>query len=108
MCVLVVSIANKIGSLTPGKHADLAIFIADSLTVVGWNQLDPVGSVVMQPRARDVDTVIVGGNIVKRKGHLLADVGKAKSVLREASERISRKVADSGGYLVHKGRVSLF
>lgn len=62
----------------------------------------------MQAHACDVDTVIVGGNILQRKGHVLADVGKAKSVLREASERISRKVADSGTYRVYKGRVGLF
>lgn len=30
MCIRVVSIASKIGSLPLGKHADLAIIIADS------------------------------------------------------------------------------
>ena len=58
---------DKIGSLTPGKQADLAIINTDGLTMVGWNQLDPIGSVVMQAHARDVDTVIVGGKVVKRE-----------------------------------------
>jgi cytosine/adenosine deaminase-related metal-dependent hydrolase len=99
---------DKVGSLTPGKQADLAIINTDSLTMVGWNRLDPIGSVVMQAHARDVDTVIVGGKVVKREGRMLADVGKAKAMLFEASERVSKKVSDAGGYLVHKGQVALF
>ena len=63
---------------------------------------------VMQAHARDVDTVIVGGKVVKREGRMLADVGKAKAMLFEASERVSKKVSDAGGYLVHKGHVALF
>lgn len=103
-----IGMEDKIGSLTPGKQADLAIINTDSLTMVGWNQLDPIGSVVMQAHARDVDTVIVGGKVVKREGRMLADVGKAKAMLLEASERLSKKVSDAGGYLVHKGQVALF
>ena len=103
-----IGMEDKIGILTPGKQADLAIINTDSLTMVGWNQLDPIGSVVMQAHARDVDTVIVGGKVVKREGRMLSDVGKAKAMLIEASELLSKKVFDAGGYLAHQRPVALF
>jgi cytosine/adenosine deaminase-related metal-dependent hydrolase len=83
---------HKIGSLTPGKQADIILLRADDLAM--FPVTDPVASVVMQGGVANVDTVLVGGNIVKRAGKLLYDglAGK-KAALQKSGTRI---LADFG------------
>ena len=78
---------SKIGSLTPGKQADIVLLRADDLSM--FPVTDPVASVAMQGGVATVDTVLVAGRIVKRNGHLLYDglAGK-KEALRKSGERI--------------------
>lgn len=59
---------DRIGSLTPGKQADLVMLRADELNM--WPVHDPVASVVMQAGVGNVDTVMVAGEIRKRHGKL--------------------------------------
>ena len=64
--------ANKIGSITPGKQADLAMINARSMNVFpALPGGDPVHAVVMYAEAADVDTVIIAGKVVKRGGRLI-------------------------------------
>lgn len=60
---------DRIGSLTPGKQADVVIVRADDLNM--WPVHDPVASVVMQAGTGNVDTVLVAGKVRKRRGKLL-------------------------------------
>ncbi|MDQ1019011.1 amidohydrolase family protein [Streptomyces afghaniensis] len=60
---------DRIGSLTPGKQADLVVLRADRPGVVPVH--DAVKTVVCAMDRADVDTVLVAGRIVKRAGHLL-------------------------------------
>jgi 5-methylthioadenosine/S-adenosylhomocysteine deaminase len=60
---------REIGSLTPGKQADIITLRADSLTLTPVN--NPVGQVVYAAHPGLVDTVLVAGKVVKRKGKLL-------------------------------------
>ena len=62
---------DKVGSLTPGKQADIIMLRADDLAM--FPVTDPVASVVMQGGVAQVDTVLVAGKIVKRGGKLLVD-----------------------------------
>jgi cytosine/adenosine deaminase-related metal-dependent hydrolase len=59
----------KVGTLTPGKKADLILLRTDRMNVTPLN--DPVTSVVLGMDTGNVDTVIIDGRIMKRSGKLL-------------------------------------
>ncbi|MEU7435847.1 amidohydrolase family protein [Streptomyces sioyaensis] len=60
--------ADRIGSVTPGKQADLLVLRADRPGVAPVH--DAVAAVVSSMDRADVDTVLVAGRIVKRAGAL--------------------------------------
>jgi 5-methylthioadenosine/S-adenosylhomocysteine deaminase len=60
---------DRIGSLTPGKQADVILIRADDLNM--WPVHDPVTSIVMQAGIGNVDTVLIAGEVRKRKGQLV-------------------------------------
>jgi len=60
---------TKVGSLTPGKQADIALIRADHLSLRPVR--NPVDAVTLQANAGDVDTVLVAGRPVKRAGQLV-------------------------------------
>jgi cytosine/adenosine deaminase-related metal-dependent hydrolase len=62
---------NEIGTLTPGKQADIAIIDLRSPHLDGFG--DPVAVMVLGAGPADVETVIVGGDILKRDGKLTGD-----------------------------------
>ncbi|MEU9125326.1 amidohydrolase family protein [Streptomyces sp. NPDC048506] len=62
-------LADRTGSLTPGKQADLIVLRTDRPGVAPV--YDPVAAVVSAMDRADVDTVIVDGRILKRAGRLL-------------------------------------
>lgn len=95
-----VGMEDRIGSLTPGKQADLQLLRMDDLTTVGWDKSNPEGSVIMQGQARNVDTVMVAGSLVKRHGQMLADTRHACALLADANERVTREVNSWGGFLL--------
>lgn len=86
---------DRIGSLTPGKQADIVLLRADDLTLFPMH--DPVSSVVTQGGVSSVDTVMIAGAIVKRDGRLLVEglAGK-KAMLRRSAERILSDFAAKG------------
>ena len=59
---------SRIGSLTPGKDADIVMIRADNLEMAPLN--NPVGAVVLAGHPGLVDTVWVAGRVVKRGGKL--------------------------------------
>jgi 5-methylthioadenosine/S-adenosylhomocysteine deaminase len=60
---------NKVGSLTPGKEADIIILDATALNVAPLNQVP--GAVVSLMDRTNVESVIVAGKVRKWKGQLL-------------------------------------
>ena len=60
---------GKVGSLTPGKEADIIVLDATSINVAPLNQVP--GAVVSLMDRTNVETVIVAGKVRKWKGHLL-------------------------------------
>jgi 5-methylthioadenosine/S-adenosylhomocysteine deaminase len=62
---------DEIGTLTPGKQADIAIIDLRSPHLDGFG--DPVAVMVLGAGPADVETVIVGGDVVKRDGILAGD-----------------------------------
>ena len=60
---------RKIGSLTPGKEADIIILDAEAINVAPLNVVP--GAVVSLMERSNVETVIVAGKVRKWKGKLL-------------------------------------
>ncbi len=78
---------QRIGSLAPGKQADIVLVRADDLAIFPVH--DPVSSLVTQAGVSNVDTVLIGGRVMKRNGKLAAgDLAGNKAALRRSAERI--------------------
>ena len=78
---------DEIGTLTPGKQADIAIIDLRSPHLDGFG--DPVAVMVLGAGPADVETVIVGGDIVKRDGRLTGDhVTRARDLMRATRQRL--------------------
>jgi len=82
-----VAALDDVGTLRPGSHADLVLLRADLPGAAPVH--DPVASVVLSMDPRSVDTVIVGGRIVKRGGRLVADVATSLTQLAESAARVT-------------------
>lgn len=76
---------GKIGTLTPGKKADLILVRFDGLTAFpALPGGDPAHVIVNYAEQSDVDTVLVGGQVRKRHGKLQFPESK----MRELRERL--------------------
>lgn len=60
---------RRIGSLTPGKQADLILIRTDDINT--FPVRDPVQTVIFQAYPSNIDTVMVAGEIMKRDGRLV-------------------------------------
>ncbi len=67
-------LADEVGSLTPGKRADIAMIRTDDINTVPSH--NPVETIVFQSGVENVDTVLVDGDIVKRDGDLYNQTGR--------------------------------
>jgi cytosine/adenosine deaminase-related metal-dependent hydrolase len=88
---------DRIGTLSPGKKADIVMLRADDLNMAPV--YDPVYSVVEIAGAGNVDTVIIDGVVRKQNGRLMfpPDVlARRLDELKESGARIMRE----GGYRV--------
>jgi 5-methylthioadenosine/S-adenosylhomocysteine deaminase len=81
---------SRIGSLTPGKQADIVVLRADlNLQPVH----DPVSSVVMQAGLANIEHVLIAGRFLKRDGRLLAlDLDRKVERLGSSGRRIAREL----------------
>ncbi len=81
-------LADRTGSLTPGKDADVILLNADDPTVFPFN--NPAGTIVSAGHPGLVDTVLVAGSVVKREGRLVGvDLTALRSRLVESRDRIA-------------------
>jgi cytosine/adenosine deaminase-related metal-dependent hydrolase len=86
------------GSLEPGKAADLVLVRTDGLH--GAPMHDPVSWLVLHAGPADVDTVLVGGRVVKRAGRLEGvDVPAARRLVEDTRDRVTAELAPRGGLL---------
>jgi cytosine/adenosine deaminase-related metal-dependent hydrolase len=77
----VCGVDDRTGSLTPGKQADLVVLRCDQTNT--YPVIDPVSTVVHQADTRNVDTVLVAGEPLKRGGKLVgADLRAARPSAR--------------------------
>jgi cytosine/adenosine deaminase-related metal-dependent hydrolase len=77
----------RIGSIAPGKQADLILIRKSDLNLFPCN--DPVETVLFQSSSANVDTVVIAGRIVKRAGELAyGDLDLQKERLAESGRRL--------------------
>ncbi len=82
----------KVGTLTPGKHADIILLRTDRMNVTPLN--DPATAVVTGMDTGNVDTVLIAGRVMKRHGEL--QHVDWPSVRRTAEEGRDHVIAKSG------------
>ena len=92
-----VGLEDRIGSLTVGKQADILLHDARGITMAGWDREQPEGALLMQCGAEVLAHVLVAGKFVKRDRRLVADDGRASSLLEAAYERIRFGMEREGG-----------
>jgi cytosine/adenosine deaminase-related metal-dependent hydrolase len=80
-------LAGAIGSVSPGKRADVIVLRADRPNIAPVN--DPIGAVVWGMDTSNIDWVFVGGAPLVEKGELAADVASARAVASAAKQQIS-------------------
>jgi len=91
-------LSDRVGSLTPGKAADIVLLDAEDISMLGWAGRDPAAHVVLQAHAGLVDSVLVDGCFVKRDGRLLADEETLRSRMAETTEYLARAIEAKGGF----------
>jgi cytosine/adenosine deaminase-related metal-dependent hydrolase len=78
---------HRVGSLTPGKQADVTLLRADDMNMVPMR--DVVGCVVMQAGTANVDTVMIAGRVLKRGGKLITSgLADKMAELQRSGDRI--------------------
>jgi len=96
----------RIGSLTPGKQADVIVVGpgGDRLNMIA--PANPVGALVSQANPSNVRAVLVAGRLVKRDGRLVGvDVPKLGTEIERSCNGILERVL-SGGPLLPEPRPS--
>lgn len=91
---------DVIGSLSPGKQADIVLIDGNSLTMSGWDRSNVASAILLHAQARDVDSVWIAGKAAKRNGKLVANTERPSSLLKAATDRVRSKVEAVGGFLI--------
>ncbi|MFF0413203.1 amidohydrolase family protein [Kitasatospora sp. NPDC004745] len=82
-------LADVTGTLTPGKQADLLMITTDEINNLPLN--DATGTVVLGCDARNIDTVLVGGQVRKWAGRVLdVDLPLLRAEAAVSRDRILR------------------
>src|ERR1700730_9385515 len=78
---------RKIGTLTPGKDADIILLRTDRLNVMPMN--NAVGAMVTSMNSGNVDTVLIAGKVMKRNGQLVGvDLDQLAKLGNTARDRL--------------------
>ncbi len=84
--------SEKVGSLTPGKQADIVLLRTDRPNAMP--SIDPVATIVTQMDVSNVDSVYVAGRCVKAQGVLLdVDMDSLGSLADDMGERMNARLA---------------
>ena len=84
---------SRIGTLTPGKEADVILLRRDLINVLPFN--NAYGAVVQAMDTSNVDTVLVAGRVKKRGGQL---VGVDLARIRQAAEASRDYIVAKAGW----------
>ena len=89
---------GRIGSISPGKEADLVLLRADGITVQPVN--NAIGTVVNLMNPSHVETVLIRGKPRKWRGNLVGvDVSRVTQLAQEARDGVMQRAGFSVDYL---------
>lgn len=88
---------DRIGSVTPGKLADLLFHDTDALALAAWDRSQPEATLLIQAGNSELDAVMVDGKWVKRDGRLVADERRVGALLTAANHRLREDMERHGG-----------
>jgi 5-methylthioadenosine/S-adenosylhomocysteine deaminase len=94
----VAGLADRTGSITPGKKADLVIIDGGAVNVAPV--IDPVAAVVCAADVSNVKTVIIDGVTRKRDGKLVAPLDGPRKLVEDSRDFLVSKVAPEAGWIV--------
>jgi 5-methylthioadenosine/S-adenosylhomocysteine deaminase len=94
-------LGDEVGSLTPGKAADILLIRADDLNVGPLAAVE--SAIVRTVTPANIDSVLVGGRFVKRGGELVGI--DAAALMRDATESAERIRRKAGGRLAQPNLV---
>jgi cytosine/adenosine deaminase-related metal-dependent hydrolase len=81
-------LGDRVGSLTPGKRADIIVVRADGIGMTPLN--NPVGSLVYNGHNGLIDTVIIDGTIRKRGGVMVGeDTARSRRLAEETRDYLT-------------------
>jgi 5-methylthioadenosine/S-adenosylhomocysteine deaminase len=87
-------LGDKIGSLEPGKKADVVLIKNDSSPVM-FPMLNPYGHIAFQAQRGDVHTVVVNGRVVKHANRLVdIDLGAVRRTVEETVEHLQSELGE--------------
>jgi cytosine/adenosine deaminase-related metal-dependent hydrolase len=88
----VLGLDDRIGSLTPGKRADIVMVSTDALNMAPYT--DPANMLIVSTMPENVDTVVVDGRILKQGGKLTAiETGDVIRGAQESFEAVRKRTA---------------
>jgi cytosine/adenosine deaminase-related metal-dependent hydrolase len=96
----VAGVADRTGSLTPGKKADIVIIDGHALNTAPV--IDPVATVVTAADISNVETVIIDGRFHKRNGKMLADLDTPRNLVESSKDYLVASVPAQPGWLVRE------
>jgi cytosine/adenosine deaminase-related metal-dependent hydrolase len=81
---------SKVGTLTPGKEADIVLLAADRMNV--WPLNNAPGVVVNLMHPGNVETVLIAGKVKKWRGSLVGvDMPRVRRLVQEARDAVMRR-----------------
>ena len=95
----VAGIADRTGSITPGKKADIVILDGGAVNMAPI--IDPVGAVVCAADISNVRTVLVDGEVVKDNFRLGADLAGPRAAVEASRDYLVEKFGEpEAGWMV--------
>jgi cytosine/adenosine deaminase-related metal-dependent hydrolase len=86
-----VGLGDRIGTLSPGKYADLICIRAEDVNNMPVN--NAVGTIVLATESRNIDMVFVAGRPRKWRGELVGqDVDALRTMVRDSRDYIASRV----------------
>ena len=89
---VVAGLADRTGSITPGKKADIVVLDGSAVNVAPI--IDPVGAVVCAADISNVKTVLIDGRIMKRDFRLTAELDGPRRAVEASRDYLVGKFGD--------------
>lgn len=86
-----VGLGDQIGTLTPGKYADIIAIRAEDLNNMPMN--NAVGTIALATESRNIDMVFIAGRLRKWRGELIGqDIDALREMVRHSRDYVASRV----------------